>query len=77
MGIITKFRDFNENATGSASSAGSGDVSNPVIGGEFGSGDIPFYLKRGQRKMGRASEVSDLRDLKPEKVKKIKDIKNG
>ncbi len=72
---ILKFREFFENASASGSTAGSGDVSNPQVGGNQGSGDIPFYLKRSKRrKMGNPSQVSDLRDLKPEKINRVSDF---
>jgi hypothetical protein len=63
----------NENSSASGSTAGSGDISNPRVGGSEGSGDLPFHLKRSKkRKKGTSSQVSDLRDLRIEKTKKIK-----
>jgi hypothetical protein len=80
MKYLKHWNIFIENAGAGAGSAGSGDVSNPLVGSlagvasVSGSGDISFYLKKIKRKKGNPSQVSDMRDLAPAKgVKKIKE----
>jgi hypothetical protein len=83
---IKRYKQFNEDAVATASTAGSGDVSNsqpgdlPGTTGVPGSGDRSSYLtnKKGEKvKKGKPSEVSDMRFLEPVKTEKIEDIKES
>lgn len=77
MRYLKGYKNF-ENAEGSTS-AGMGGVSSAQAGGlpgttgTVGSGDIPFYFKKGsrRRKKGNPSQVSDLRDLALVKINKV------
>ena len=83
---IKRYKQFNEDAVATASTAGAGDVSNsqpgdlPGTTGVPGSGDRSSYLtnKKGEKvKKGKPSEVSDMRFLEPVKTEKIEDIKES
>ena len=78
MKHLKSYKNFNEDVTVGASTAGMGAVVNsqpgalPGTTGTDGSGDLSFYLKRGKRrKKGGPTEVSDMRDLAPVKTNKI------
>jgi hypothetical protein len=80
MTRIKRFKQFNEDATGNASTAGMGAVTasqpgaSPGTTGTDGSGDIPVYFRKSKRrKMGDPSEVSDAQDLAPVKTNKVKE----
>jgi hypothetical protein len=83
MKIIKRYKEFLENADGSAT-AGSGDVVSAQPGtlpgtfGTVGSGDVGFVFKKEKRKKGNPSEVTDMRDLAPAKgITKVEDIKES
>lgn len=78
MKHLIKYDKFFEDGTATvnaSTTAGMGDVSNPVVGDVpgvpgpvDGSGDTTFYLKnKRRRKSSDPSQVSDLRDLEPPK----------
>ena len=83
---IKTYKQFNEDAVATASTGGSGGVSNAQVGtlpgttAEPGSGDITSYLfdKKGKKiKKGKPSEVSDMRFLEPAKgITKVKESIN-
>ena len=81
---IKRYKDFLENATASASTAGAGAVSSAQPGspagttGTTGSGDLGFVFKKEKRKKGKPNEVTDMRDLAPAKgITKVDDIKES
>jgi hypothetical protein len=79
MTRIKKFKQFNEDATATATTAGMGAVTSsqpgasPGTTGTDGSGDVSFYFKKKRKKMGDPSEVSDAQDLAPVKTNKVKE----
>jgi len=83
---IKTYKQFNEDAVATASTAGMGGVSNaqpgalPGTTGTSGSGDITSYLfdKKGKKiKKGKPNEVSDMRFLEPAKgITKVKESIN-
>ena len=86
MKYLKKYKSFFEDGTACASTgvAGSGDVTNAIVGdlagvGSIsGSGDISFYLKKQKRKKGDPTKVTDMRDLAPAKgVTKVEEIKES
>lgn len=83
MKIIKRYKEFLENADGSAT-AGSGDVVSAQPGtlpgtfGTVGSGDVGFVFKKEKRKKGDVTQVTDMRDLAPAKgITKVDDIKES
>jgi type II secretory pathway component PulJ len=83
MKFLKRYKNFQENASGSGT-AGSGDVTNAIVGNLAGvgsisgSGDISFYLKKQKRKKGDPTKVTDMRDLEPAKgVTKVEEIKES
>ena len=83
---IKTYKQFNEDAVATASTAGMGSVSSaqpgalPGTTGTDGSGDITSYLfgKKGKEiKKGKPNEVSDMRFLEPAKgITKVKESIN-
>ena len=83
---IKTYKQFNEDAVATASTAGAGGVSNAQVGdlpgttAGPGSGDITSYLfdkKSKKIKKGKPNEVSDMRFLEPAKgITKVKESIN-
>lgn len=83
MKHLKRYNKFVEDANATAGVAGSGDITNAVVGdlagtGEInGSGDISFTMKKEKRKKGDPTQVSDLRDLEEVDTTEIVDIKES
>jgi hypothetical protein len=80
MKRIESYKQFNEDATATASISGMGAVTSAQPGaspgtfGTTGSGDIPVYMrKKRSKKKGNPSQVSDAQDLAPVKINRVKE----
>lgn len=79
--LLTRYGKTLENSTATATTAGSGAVTNPSVSSAStsasspGSGDRTFTLSgKSKQKIGNPSQVSDLRFLGKVKIKRVKDF---